>query len=69
VALCFWIGIYPKPFLAFLHAPMARLADTVQPGRFAATTAPTARSATDEISTTPLEEPRVVPEVEAPAAR
>src|SRR5512136_2842289 len=21
VALCFWIGVYPKPFLEFLHAP------------------------------------------------
>ena len=23
VVLCFWIGIYPKPFLEFLHGPMA----------------------------------------------
>jgi len=34
VALCFWIGIYPKPVLEFLHKPMARLADVVQPGKF-----------------------------------
>ena len=26
VVLCFWIGVYPKPFLAFLHRPMAQLA-------------------------------------------
>jgi hypothetical protein len=32
--LCFWIGVYPKPFLAFLHRPMAALAEVVQPGRF-----------------------------------
>ncbi len=34
VALCFWIGIYPKPVLSFLHKPMAQLAETVQPGKF-----------------------------------
>jgi len=32
VVLCFWIGIYPKPVLSFLHEPMARLARTVQAG-------------------------------------
>jgi len=37
--LCFWIGVYPKPFLEFLHVPMAKVADTVQPGRFAPRTA------------------------------
>jgi NADH-quinone oxidoreductase subunit M len=31
VLLCFWIGIYPKPFLAFLHKPMAAVAAAVQP--------------------------------------
>jgi NADH-quinone oxidoreductase subunit M len=34
VVLCFWIGIYPKPFLEFLHAPVARLAALVQPEKF-----------------------------------
>jgi NADH-quinone oxidoreductase subunit M len=34
VVLCFWIGLYPKPFLEYLHKPMARLAETVQPGKF-----------------------------------
>ncbi len=63
VVLCFAIGVYPKPFLAFLHAPMARLADTVQPGRFAPA-APTALAATlPEVPTTRVEEPRVIPEV------
>ena len=34
VVLCFVIGIYPKPFLDFLHAPVAQIAATVQPGLF-----------------------------------
>ena len=36
VALCFWIGIYPKPFLEFLHKPMGDLARTLQPAVFLA---------------------------------
>jgi len=35
VALCFWIGVYPKPFLDFLHEPVARIAAVVQPAKFA----------------------------------
>jgi NADH-quinone oxidoreductase subunit M len=35
VALCFWIGIYPKTFLDFLHAPVNRIAAAVQPGTYA----------------------------------
>jgi NADH-quinone oxidoreductase subunit M len=34
VLLCFWIGVYPKPFLAFLHGPAARVAAIVQPDKF-----------------------------------
>jgi NADH-quinone oxidoreductase subunit M len=36
VALCFWIGLYPKPFLEYLHKPMGRLAATLQPQKFGA---------------------------------
>jgi len=36
--LCAWIGIYPKPFLDFLHRPLAQIADTIQPGKFTAGT-------------------------------
>jgi NADH-quinone oxidoreductase subunit M len=35
VALCAWIGLYPKPFLDFLHLPAAQIAATVQPDKFA----------------------------------
>jgi NADH-quinone oxidoreductase subunit M len=34
VVLCFWIGVYPKPFLDFLHGPAARIAATIQPAKF-----------------------------------
>jgi NADH-quinone oxidoreductase subunit M len=36
VVLCFWIGLYPKPFLEYLHKPMGRLAATLQPQKFGA---------------------------------
>ena len=35
VLLCFWIGVYPKPFLDFLHQPVARIAAVVQPAKYA----------------------------------
>jgi NADH-quinone oxidoreductase subunit M len=31
VALCFWIGIYPKPFLRYLEKPLTSLAQRVRP--------------------------------------
>jgi NADH-quinone oxidoreductase subunit M len=37
VALCVWIGVYPKPFLDFLHLPAAQIAAIVQPGKFTST--------------------------------
>jgi NADH-quinone oxidoreductase subunit M len=39
IALCFWIGVYPRPFLDFLHKPAAQIAEKVQPGRFSVTPA------------------------------
>jgi NADH-quinone oxidoreductase subunit M len=60
VALCFWIGVYPKPFLEFLHEPAARVAAIVQPAKFgpgtalaagAATTAPPAATPSGEPAT------------------
>jgi NADH-quinone oxidoreductase subunit M len=56
VALCFWIGAYPKPFLEFLHQPAKQIAATVQPGKYAGQTA---HAATGEpvVSATPATEP------------
>jgi NADH-quinone oxidoreductase subunit M len=64
VALCFWIGIYPKPILDFLHQPMAALAERVQPGTFEAATAHAAPAVTPPaaVPVTPVEDERVVPE-------
>jgi len=39
VVLCFWIGLYPRPFLDFLHEPVARVAAIVQPGTYGGHTA------------------------------
>ena len=30
VALCFWIGLYPKPFLAYLEPPLSKLAEDIR---------------------------------------
>jgi NADH-quinone oxidoreductase subunit M len=66
-ALCLWIGVYPKPFLDFLHAPAASIADVIQPGKFApkAAQAPAVR---ETVPVTPISEPNVVPD-RTPATR
>jgi NADH-quinone oxidoreductase subunit M len=48
VVLCFWIGVYPKPFLEFLHKPAARIAGIVQPAKFGSHTALAASPTTAE---------------------
>src|SRR5206468_6215667 len=58
VVLCFWIGVYPKPFLEFLHGPAARLAGLIQPGKFSGQVAHAAAA----IPTTPIHDEQVVPE-------
>jgi NADH-quinone oxidoreductase subunit M len=72
VVLCFWIGVYPKPFLAFLHKPMQQLAEIVQPGRFTGQVAAVqpAHGAPAPPAAPPatvLSEPEVVPESKPPA--
>jgi len=60
--LCFWIGLYPKPFLEFLHVPAAQIAQVVQPGKFAPRAAQAAPAAIESVPVTPLAETRVVPD-------
>jgi NADH-quinone oxidoreductase subunit M len=65
VLFCFWIGLYPKPFLDFIHAPLARLAETIQPGKFpapgAVQAAPPAKPPSASPSAAPLESPSSAP--------
>jgi NADH-quinone oxidoreductase subunit M len=65
VLFCFWIGLYPKPFLDFIHAPLARLADTIQPGKFPASgavqAAPPAKPPSASPSAAPLASPSLAP--------
>jgi NADH-quinone oxidoreductase subunit M len=64
VALCFWIGIYPKPFLDYLHKPVAQILDVVQPGKFTprAARAATPAAPSGQTPVTPLAEPSVRPD-------
>jgi NADH-quinone oxidoreductase subunit M len=57
VALCFWIGVYPKPVLAFLHEPAARVAAIVQPAKFAPRTAQAAAPSAPAAAADPGAEP------------
>ena len=60
--LCFWIGIYPKPFLDFLHRPVGDLAALVKPGLFG----PGAAQAPAPVPVTAVGEEAVVPEGREP---
>jgi NADH-quinone oxidoreductase subunit M len=62
VALCFWIGVYPKPVLEFLHKPAATLASRIQPGAFEPTVHAAAPAATMPVPVTPVHEEKVVPQ-------
>jgi NADH-quinone oxidoreductase subunit M len=61
VVLCFWIGLYPKPFLAYLHKPVAQILDVVQPGKFAPRTVQAAAPQAPVVET-PIAEPSVAPD-------
>jgi NADH-quinone oxidoreductase subunit M len=70
VALCAWIGVYPKPFLDFLHRPVAQIADTIQPGKFtggAALAAAPAGTAAHPATAPGVPERSEAVEVKAPA--
>ena len=32
--MCFWIGIYPKPFFKYIEKPVEKIVQRVQPGFF-----------------------------------
>ncbi len=34
IILAFWIGLYPKPFLGYLHEPVNQIVERVRPGEF-----------------------------------
>ncbi len=72
VVLCFWIGLYPAPFLAFLDKPVAHLVQTVNPvaagsqalHAAAPDAAPAHAAPADqaEVPVTPIHEEPVVPQ-------
>jgi NADH-quinone oxidoreductase subunit M len=62
VVLCFVIGIYPAPFLEFLHKPMAVLAERVQPGAFEPAAHAAAAAPAEPVPVTPVHEEQVVPQ-------
>jgi len=58
VVLCFWIGLYPKPFLDFLERPVQQIAARVQPDKYG----PRVALATPAVAPAQrIEEPAVVP--------
>jgi NADH-quinone oxidoreductase subunit M len=48
VALCIWIGVYPKPFLEVLRVPVRDIVERIEPGRLAESPAPEAASSADD---------------------
>jgi len=43
VIMCFWIGIYPKPFFKYIEKPVEKIVQRVQPGFFDRTEAKLAK--------------------------
>ncbi len=42
IILAFWIGLYPKTFLVYLHEPVNQIVERVRPGEFSPLPAQTA---------------------------
>ena len=54
VAMAFWIGIYPKPFFAFIEKPVQRIVQQVNPTFYQRAAIPPPNSITSSASSTPL---------------
>jgi NADH-quinone oxidoreductase subunit M len=50
VALALWIGIYPKPFFAFLEKPVQRIVQQVNPGFYQNAGVPATASSTSSVA-------------------
>jgi len=54
VALAFWIGIYPKPFFAYIEKPVQRIVQQVNPGFYQQAASPSSTSFTSFTSSTSI---------------
>ena len=58
LAIIFWIGIYPKPFFAFLEKPVQRIIQQVNPAFYQRAADPSSGSFTSSTSlTSPFKSP------------
>jgi NADH-quinone oxidoreductase subunit M len=54
VALAFWIGIYPKPFFAYIEKPVQRIVQQVNPAFYQQAASPFSTSPTSFSSSTSI---------------
>jgi NADH-quinone oxidoreductase subunit M len=55
VALAFWIGIYPKPFFAYLEKPVQRIVQQVNPNFYARSASPSSSTSSTSFTSIPPE--------------
>ena len=55
VVMCFWIGLYPKPFFDILEKPVAQIVERVRPGYYARKGVPSPVPAEARPAVTPAE--------------
>jgi NADH-quinone oxidoreductase subunit M len=55
VALAFWIGIYPKPFFAYLEKPVQRIVQQVNPNFYAGSASPSSSTSSTSFTSIPPE--------------
>jgi NADH-quinone oxidoreductase subunit M len=54
VALAFWIGIYPKPFFAYIEKPVQRIVQQMNPAFYQQASSPSSTSSTSYSSSTSI---------------